>query len=156
MSEKDNTSRETSKEQAGPAEAAKAIVGKGVRVVLIVILLSLLWYLLSDRFTPHTSQARVQGYVVGIAPRAGGLVTDVWVKNNQAVEEGQALFQIDQSQYQIALEKARSDLETAYRQVEAGNATVQASRAKLLAVILGNPATWKEKLVASIAGRKAA
>jgi acyl-CoA dehydrogenase len=29
-------------------------------------------------------------------------------------------------------------------------------RAKLLAVILGNPATWKEKLVASIAGRKAA
>lgn len=119
--------------EADPAVAAKDSVGKGVRIVLAVILLSLLWYLLADRFTPYTSQARVQGYVVGVAPKSGGLVTDVWVQNNQEVEEGYPLFQIDQAQYLIALEKARSGLETALRQVDAGNATVEATRAKLLA-----------------------
>jgi multidrug resistance efflux pump len=71
--------------------------------------------------------------VVGVAPKVAGLVTELWVENNQEVEEGQRLFQIDPSQYRIAVEKARSDLETAYRQVDAGNAAVAAARANLLA-----------------------
>ena len=35
----------------------------------MLILVSLTWYLLADRFTPYTSQARVQGYVLGVAPK---------------------------------------------------------------------------------------
>jgi multidrug resistance efflux pump len=93
----------------------------------------LVWYLLADRFTPYTSQARISGYVIGVAPKVAGLVTDVWVANNQSVEEGQRLFQIDRSQYDIAVQKARSDLESARRQVEAGSAAVEAARANLLA-----------------------
>ena len=33
--------------------------------MLLAIVLSLLWYLLADRYTPYTTQARVEGYVVG-------------------------------------------------------------------------------------------
>jgi multidrug resistance efflux pump len=40
----------------------------------------------------------VQGFVVGVAPKIAGLVTNVWVKNNQEVEEGERLFEIDPSQ----------------------------------------------------------
>ena len=87
---------------------------------------------MADRFTPYTSQARVQGYVVGVAPKVAGLVTEVWVTNNQEVAEGQSLFRIDTSQYEIALEKAKSDLETSKRQVDAGSAAVESARANLL------------------------
>jgi len=119
-----------------PVEAsskAKASVNKASLIVLGLIALSLFWYLLADRFTPYTTQARVQGYVVGVAPKVAGVLTNVWIKNNQIVEDGQQLFEIDPSQYRIAVEKARSDLETARRQVDAGSSAVEAARAGLLA-----------------------
>jgi multidrug resistance efflux pump len=114
-------------------EAAGRSVRKGGIAVAIAILLSLTWYLLADRFTPYTTQARVEGYVIGVAPQVAGVVTKVWVTNNQQVEEGQPLFEIDRSQYQIALNKARSDLENARKQVGAGSAVVATTRANLLA-----------------------
>jgi multidrug resistance efflux pump len=114
-------------------EAAGRSVSKGGIAVAIAILLSLTWYLLADRFTPYTTQARVEGYVIGVAPQVAGTVTKVWVSNNQEVEEGQPLFEIDRSQYQIALNKARSDLENARKQVGAGSAVVATTRANLLA-----------------------
>jgi len=119
-----------------PVEAsskAKASVNKGSLIVLGLIVLSLFWYLLADRFTPYTTQARVQGYVVGVAPKVAGVLTNVWIQNNQVVDESQQLFEIDPSQYRIAVEKARSDLETARRQVDAGSSAVEAARAGLLA-----------------------
>jgi multidrug resistance efflux pump len=116
-----------------PAAAAKASVNKGKIVILALIVFSLGWYLLSDRFTPYTDQARVQGYVVGVAPQVAGSVTDVWVSNNEAVEEGQRLFRIDPAQYQIAVDTAKSNLESAFRQVGAGNAAVESARANLRA-----------------------
>ncbi len=112
-------------------DGAAAATRKGGAVVLLVILVSLVWYLMADRYTPYTSQARVQGYVVGVAPKVAGVVTEVFVHDNQEVEADQPLFQIDTSQYEIALEKARSDLESAHRQVDAGSATVDSARAAL-------------------------
>ena len=115
--------------------AAEGSVKKGALAIFLVILISLVWYLLADRFTPYTTQARVQGYVVGVAPKVGGLVTQVWITNNQEVEEGQPLFEIDPSQYRIALDKAQSDLQTARNQVDAGSAGVDSARANLRAAL---------------------
>lgn len=107
----------------------------GGLTILVVILLSLTWYLLADRHTPYTRQARVEAYVVGVAPKVGGLVTQVWVKNDQLVEEDQPLFEIDRSQYQIALDQARSGLDNAVNQVGAGDAAVDAARAQYRAAV---------------------
>lgn len=126
----DNT--EKSAETASAEDAPQAVKRGGLAVGLVIIL-SLIWYLASDRYTPYTTQARVQGYVVGVAPQVSGVITDVFVENNSRVEAGQALFQIDKSQYEIALSKARSDYANALRQVEAGGAGVDAARANLLA-----------------------
>jgi multidrug resistance efflux pump len=128
-------------EPAGDTNAADATaeavpvdtVKRGGQIIAAVILLSLSWYLLSDRFTPYTDQARVQGYVVGVAPKVAGVVIEVWVSNNEEVTAGQPLFQIDPSQYEIALARARSDLENARRQVGAGSASVESARANLRA-----------------------
>ncbi len=122
-----------SEAEGNTSVTAEQATRKGGVVILAVILLSLIWYLLADRFTPYTTQARVDGYVVGVAPQVAGLVTEVFVGNNQTVRAGEQLFQIDRSQYEIAVEKARSDLAKAERQVGAGSATVDAARAALRA-----------------------
>ena len=116
-------------------DAAARSVKRGSLIIGLLILLSLGWYLLSDRFTPYTTQARVQGYVVGVAPKVAGVVTQVWVSNNQDVEAGQPLFEIDPSQYLIALDKAQSDMGNARSQVDAGSAGVKSARANLQAAV---------------------
>jgi len=112
---------------------AKASVRKGGLIVIGVIALSLLLYLVADRYTPYTSQARIEGYVVGVAPKVAGAVTKMSVGNNEQVTSGQALVEIDSSQYRIALDKARSDLASARKQFGAGGAAVEAARASLQA-----------------------
>jgi len=114
-------------------KSAASSVKKGTAAILLVIIASLIWYLLSDRFTPYTSQARIQGFVVGVAPKVAGVVTRVWVKNNQEVAADQPLFEIDRSQYEIALNRARSDLENTQRQIGANTAGVESAQASLLA-----------------------
>ena len=123
---------QVSVEKASDAKATKHSVRIGNFLVLFLIVGSLVWYLFADRYTPYTSQARVDGYVVGVAPKVAGLVTEIWVQNNAEVKQGQKLFQIDTSQYTIALDKAKSDLETTQRQVDAGGAAVRSARANLL------------------------
>lgn len=115
--------------------ASKLAEKKPELIVLALLVLSFLWYLLADRYTPYTSQARVESYVVGIAPQVSGNVEAVLVDNNQQVEAGQVLFKIDASQYRIALQAAQSQLDTTWKQVEAGNASVEAARAALNAAI---------------------
>ncbi|MDG1388374.1 MAG: HlyD family secretion protein [Halioglobus sp.] len=115
------------------ASQAPEAVKRGGLAIGLVIILSLTWYLASDRYTPYTTQARVQGYVIGAAPKVSGVITEVYVKNNMRVEAGAALFQVDTSQYEIALAKALSDYNNALRQVEAGDAGVDAARANLRA-----------------------
>jgi multidrug resistance efflux pump len=118
--------------EAQPEGAGRSVRKGGIGVALAIVL-SLTWYVLADRYTPYSTQARIEGYVIGVAPQVAGTVTRVMVTNNQEVEEGQPLFEIDASQYQIALNRARSDLENAGRQVGAGSAVVNAARANLLA-----------------------
>jgi multidrug resistance efflux pump len=119
-------------------------VKKGLIGVALAIVLSLTWYLLADRFTPFTTQARIEGFVVGVAPQVAGTVTRMMVTNNQEVEKDQPLFEVDPSQYRIALDKARSDLENAGRQVGAGSAAVAAARANLIAARANEEKNRKE------------
>ena len=131
----DETKAQSMEDEQETDKAATASVRNGALIIGLLIVFSLGWYLLADRFTPFTTQARVQGYVVGVAPKVAGVVTQVWVRNNQAVEAAQPLFEIDPSQYQIALKRAQSDLGNARSQVDAGTAAVESARANLRAAL---------------------
>ena len=115
------------------AAAASAQAGGGSRVgaiiVLVLIVFSLTWYFVSDRLTPHTSQARVQAFVVPVAAEVAGQVLKVHVKNNDEVQAGQALFDIDPEPYRITLQRSRSDYETVRRSFNASGSTVEAAQA---------------------------
>jgi len=136
MSEKEQkitADQEQAEEGKVEGNTAPASVKKGTVGILLLILLSLAWYLTSDRFTPYTQQARVQGFVIGVAPKVGGAITKVWVKNNETVAADQPLFEIDRSQYEIALKRAQSDLENTRNQISANTAGVESAEANLLA-----------------------
>lgn len=118
-------------ESQTPPAAPSAPVDKGVRRVFWLILISLVWYLLADRFTPYTQQARVQAFVVPVAAEVAGRVVRVPVRNNQMVEAGDLLFEIDAEQYRIAVARARADLESTRRQIAASTAGIDSALAKL-------------------------
>jgi multidrug resistance efflux pump len=113
--------------------------GKGARlgalIVLALIIISLLWYFVSDRLTPYTNQARVQAFVLPVAAEVAGKVLKVYVKNNDEVQGGAPLFDIDPTSYRIALQRSRSDYESVRRSVNASSSGVEAARASLQAAV---------------------
>jgi multidrug resistance efflux pump len=118
-----------------PPTSAADPSGKAVKWVVGLILVSLIWYLLADRFTPYTQQARVQAYVVPVAAEVSGRVTRVLVHNNQEVNAGDVLFEVDGEQYRIAGDRARADLESTRRQIGASTAGIDSALASLRASI---------------------
>jgi multidrug resistance efflux pump len=112
-------------------KAAQRSVEWAGRLVTTTIVVTLLLYWFADRYTPYTSQARIESHVVGIAPTVAGAVTEVSIVNNQTVKAGQPLFRVDPAPYRIALSRARSDLGSARRQISAGAAAVDSARANL-------------------------
>ncbi|MFT7288082.1 MAG: multidrug resistance efflux pump [Halieaceae bacterium] len=122
-------------------EAQDQQAGRSVKrtgwLLAALILGSMSWYLVADRYTPYTNQARVLGYVIGVAPEVAGNITQVWVGNNQDVERGEKLFEVDPSKYRIALSRAESDRANARSQVDAGNAAVVSARANREAALAG-------------------
>lgn len=99
--------------------------------LVTVAVLLFVWYLFADRMTPFTSNARVQAIVVPIVARVSGLVTGVAVSNNQFIEAGDVLAQIDQQPYLIAIDKAEAALETAKRDLGVQSADVENAQARL-------------------------
>ncbi|MHC8344220.1 HlyD family secretion protein [Pseudomonas sp. RT6P73] len=106
---------------------------KGIKWVLLLILLSLAWHLLADRFTPYTQQARVGAFVIPVASEVAGRVIRVNVRNNQDVQAGDVLFEVDPQPYQIAVDRARADLESTRRQIGASTAGIASAQANLRA-----------------------
>jgi len=100
-------------------------------IVLILSIVLMVIYLVGDRLTPFTSQARVHAYVVPIAPQVAGRLISVDVDNNQMVEAGQQLFSIDPGSYVLAVEAAEAALKNTEQSIESGISNVEASRSNV-------------------------
>jgi multidrug resistance efflux pump len=57
---------------------------------------------------PWTRDGRVRADVVQVAADVSGLVSEVLVRDNQAVKQGEVLFRIDPARFQIALRDAQA------------------------------------------------
>lgn len=131
MAEAAEVKQQQSPEQAQPEPAGKDPVRKWTVILLVICAALLVWYLRSDRVTPMTSQARVHALVVPVAPEISGTVSSVSVSNNQLVEAGQELFQIDAERYGYGVQTAEAALDQAYQGQGAAGANVDAARAAL-------------------------
>ncbi|GAA5215463.1 HlyD family secretion protein [Corallincola platygyrae] len=136
-SEKANTkaadTEVTSTESSSADATAKANkVKKLTQTILIVAGLLLLWYLIADRITPSTDQARLRAFVIPIASEVPGSIQTVGVENNQVVQQDDLLFQIDPERYQLAVSQAEANLELAGQGVGADIEAVSAAQAAVL------------------------
>lgn len=99
---------------ASPEPHPKASSRRWLRVALFALLpLALLGgayiYATGGRVV-STDDAYVNARQVGISTDVSGIVADVDVTNNQYVSEGQVLYRLDSRQFQIAVDKAKSNL----------------------------------------------
>lgn len=101
--------------------------------VLVVGLLAavLAWTVLADRYAPGTSRGAISAYVAQIGPRVPGRVTEVAVADNAVVEPGAALFSVDERPYEIAVERARVQLEQAAQAIQASSAQLASAQAQV-------------------------
>src|SRR4051794_37432856 len=95
-----------------------------VLAVALVLLVGglLVWHHFSIR--ESTDDAQIEGDIVPISARVGGTVQRVLFEDNQFVEAGTILVQIDQADYKVALDRAQADLADAQASSQAAKANI--------------------------------
>jgi membrane fusion protein (multidrug efflux system) len=108
--------REPWPEEEPPARGARSYVrghprAKWILLLVVPVLIAVaifVWHYYSIRET--TDDAQIDGHIVQVSARVGGTVTTVYVNDNQYVEAGQVLVQLDPRDYELAVERARAEL----------------------------------------------
>jgi len=107
-----------------------------VLLTLVVVLVAVVvgWQLWSYyMLEPWTRDGRVRADVVTVAADVSGLVSEVFVHDNEKVAKGQPLFRIDQRRFQYALQQAKASLAT--RQTNLDQAKRDLARAHSLTTV---------------------
>jgi membrane fusion protein (multidrug efflux system) len=94
-------------------------------VALVVVGIGL-WFWLTRGYE-STDDAQVDAHVTQIAARVGGPVLSVKVEDNQVVDAGTVLIEIDPRDYQVAVDKARAELAEAEASAAAARSNVPIS-----------------------------
>ncbi len=94
-----------------------------IAVVVVVLLGTGVWVWATSG-QESTDDAQVDAHVTPVAARVGGAVLRVPVADNQQVEAGALLVEIDPREYQIALDRSRAELANAEAEAAAANANV--------------------------------
>ncbi|HSN01444.1 MAG TPA: HlyD family secretion protein [Rudaea sp.] len=87
-------------------------------------------YLTAGRYV-STDNAYVQADRATIAPQVAGRVTEVLVRENQAVKKGDVLFRIDPEPLQIAVARAQAQLEGISSLLDAARAGFRSAQANV-------------------------
>jgi len=114
--------RETdeSTETAPPPSRRRGIII--IVVVLLVVVGAGLWW--RSTFSEDTDDAQVAGHLIQISPRIGGQVLKVDVNENQVVNAGDEIAQLDPRDYQVAVENAEAALASAQAAAAAAQVNV--------------------------------
>ncbi|HET9741582.1 MAG TPA: HlyD family secretion protein [Terriglobales bacterium] len=121
-----NQEREQEEREAAErtAQRRKSRLKKIVPVVVIVIAVGVLLWWLHARQYEDTDDAQVDGHISQISSRVSGYVTKVYVEDNQEVQAGQLLVEIDPRDYEVALAKAQADYADSQASAAAANYNV--------------------------------
>lgn len=110
-------------DQAAPKKTSKARIVFPALLGVVGLVVGTTYALTYGR--ESTDDAQVEGRVLNVAPRVPGQVAKVLVQDNQVVEEGQLLVQLDPSDYQVRVDAARADLLAAQAQLDNAKANLE-------------------------------
>ena len=100
--------------------------------VLAVVVIAAAIYYYIHFVTPYetTDDAFIDGYVTFVSPRVSGPVVQLLVTDNQHVNAGDVLVEIDPHDYQVVVDQAKADLATAQSRVQQAEALIPVDQAK--------------------------
>lgn len=116
--------------ESGAAREIRSIRRLSLFAVCLAAII-FLYYVLADRYTPFSPDARVQAYILNVAPEISGRVSSVAVADNQIVEPGGLLFRIEQTPFVLAVEQAQAQLDLVGQELGASTASVDAAQARV-------------------------
>lgn len=119
-------------DQGIPASRKRKLIGLTL-VFLAIALAFLLMYLFVWQHEESTDDAYVNGHLVQITPQIAGTVQIVNVDDTQTVKAGQVLVALDDSDMQLAFERAHNELINAIRQNKQQTAQSAQARAQVIA-----------------------
>jgi membrane fusion protein, multidrug efflux system len=103
----------------------------GLRIALIVaVLLVIIGGIVVWRYyavRESTDDAQIDGHITPISARVSGTVTAVKFNDNQLVNAGDVLVQLDPRDYEVALERAQADLGEAQATAQAAQTNIPIS-----------------------------
>jgi len=101
--------------------------------VAVVVLAFVLGWFAWEHYTraPWTRDARVRADVVTLSADVSGRIVSLGVQDNQHVDKGQLLLEIDPARYALAVEHARRSVEVAKASLGQSEATIVSSQALL-------------------------
>ena len=110
----------------------RKILARLVTVAVVLLALVLGWFAW-EHYTraPWTRDARVRADVVTLSADVSGRIVSLSVQDNQHVEKGQLLLEIDPARYTLAVEHARRAVEVAKATLGQSEATIVSSEALL-------------------------
>ncbi|HZR25147.1 MAG TPA: HlyD family secretion protein [Vicinamibacterales bacterium] len=95
----------------------------GIGVLVLLLVGAGAWYMLT-RGRESTDDAQIDSHVTQVSARVGGTITKVAVDDNQLVDAGALLVELDPRDYQVALDKARAELADAEAAAQAAQSNV--------------------------------
>ncbi len=160
----------TEKQSAGPPQpaqtqpsqpAAKPPATRGRRraftifaILLLIVGVGGLLYWLHARDFESTDDAEVEAHLIPVTSRIDGSITHVYVDNNQAVQAGQALIDLDPRDFQVSLDQAKAQLAQARSQVVAQQPNVPITQVENTTNILSAEADVANAQAAFIAAQR--
>src|SRR3984893_5737044 len=112
-----------SKDRENATKKRSLVRGIVLAVVIVVAVAGLFEWRYLNRYEA-TDDAQVDGHVNNVSARVSGYVLKVNVDDNQSVEKGAVLAEIDRRDYQVALERAKAELADAEATAQAMNLNV--------------------------------
>ena len=97
-------------------------IGIGIGIVILLIVAFFVYRYLTSY--ESTDDAQVDGHINSISARISGHVTKLNVDDNQYVQAGTVLVEIDPADYQVAYDRAKADFEDAQAAAVAAGVTV--------------------------------
>src|ERR1041384_4605661 len=105
-----------------PAGALLILIG-----IAALVAGGILWWRYTNTYE-ETDDAQVAGHVTDISARIAGTVAAVHVAENQFVEQGTVLVELDSRDYQVEVQRAEANLSQAQAQVQAETPSVPIRR----------------------------
>ncbi|HEX4459305.1 MAG TPA: HlyD family secretion protein [Polyangia bacterium] len=130
-------------DEAEPAPVAAIVTAKRKRTPLLLGVLTMTaviiaggWWLLT-RGTESTDDAQVEGRLLNVSARVAGQVLRIHVEDNQRVEAGELLVELDPADFAAKVDVARANL-------AAAKATAEGARSALALTEKTAPATLQQ------------